>query len=198
MLVSRATLVRNQRSVPTARLAALAMTVFGATWACGAPASDQAKRATAAPATNAEPTGKRVDFAFEDLDGQPVSSETVKGRVTVIALIATYDVASQASARWLGEIVKDHVPRINGVGIDLELPENKPLASAFAGALHLPYPLCMADDVTIRGEGAFAGLGQVPSLVILDKTGVERFRHVGLLKKEELEAAVKRVESGKN
>ena len=161
---------------------------------CGSSAAESAKKPASGPSTSSVASEKRVSFSFEDLTGKPVSTETVRGRVTVIALVATYDVASQALARWVAELAKEHVPRINAVGIDLELPENRPLAEAFAATLKLPYPVCMADAETIRGEGAFAGLGQVPSVVVLDKSGVERFRHVGLLKKEELEAAVKEIE----
>jgi hypothetical protein len=53
----------------------------------------------------------------------------------------------------------------------------------------------MADSATIEGRGPFAGLHHVPSVVVLDRTGVERFRHLGLLDHVGLESAVREVES---
>ena len=52
----------------------------------------------------------------------------------------------------------------------------------------------IADAATIVGEGPFAGLHHVPSVVILDKEGREAWRHVGFVDQARLEAAVKAVE----
>jgi hypothetical protein len=164
---------------------------------CGGQAATGAPKPLPMVTSSPPDTAKRVDFSYSDLQGKEVSTTSVHGRVTVVAFIATYDVASQAQTRFLSEIEHEHTPRLNVFALVLESAENKPLADAFASALKLPYPLCMADEATIRGEGPFTGLGQVPSIVILDKEGRERYRHLGFVQKAELETAIGVVEGSK-
>ena len=76
----------------------------------------------------------------------------------------------------------------------LEVPDNRPLAEAFVAALGLKIPVAMADAATIAGDGPFAGLHHVPSIVILDREGREAWRHLGFIEQKELEQAVRAVE----
>lgn len=138
--------------------------------------------------------GAPVHFAFETLDGKPLTSESLLGRITVIAFLTTYDFPSQAEARFVSSITRRHAPRLNGVGLILEATENRPMAEAFTAALKLPYPVALADEATIAGEGAFAGLHHVPSIVILDREGREVYRHLGLIEEAALEEAIRAVE----
>jgi peroxiredoxin len=186
MLASRATLVR---SAITLRLFGLGLV------ACGSPqSSSDTPKPLPTVTTSAADDAKRIDFAFTDLNGKQVTTESVHGRVTIVLFMTTYDTASQLEARFVQEIAKEHTPRLNAIGLVLEVADNKPMADAFASALNLPFPLCMADDATIRGEGPFTGLGNVPSIVILDKEGRERYRHIGLVLKHDLEDAIHVVE----
>ncbi len=134
-----------------------------------------------------------------DIAGEPVDLiETLAGRLSVVAFLATYDVASQAQARFLSSVSRSHKPRINVAALVLEQPENKPLVEAFVGVLHLNYPVALADAATIAGEGPFAGLHHVPSVVILDREGREAWRHIGLTDEAALDAALKHVERGES
>lgn len=152
-----------------------------------------AGRPTASPAVLAGPP---VSYAWTDLRGRPISTEAMAGRITVIGFIATYDVLCQAQVRFLENLHREHVPRVNVAVVVLEAPENKPMVQAFVDALELPFPVAMADPATIRGEGPFAGLHHVPSIVVLDRDGRERLRHVGALDRQGLEDAVVKVEIG--
>jgi hypothetical protein len=138
-----------------------------------------------------------LQFSYEAMDGTPVSTESLSKRVTVIGLLTTYDIPSQIVARFLASLSRTHTPRLNVVALMLEGPENKPLVEAFAASLGLPYPIALADAATIAGEGPFAGLHDVPSVVILDREGREAWRHVGFVDQARLEAAVKAVEQGR-
>jgi hypothetical protein len=138
-----------------------------------------------------------IQFSYEALDGTPLSTESLSKRVTVIGLFTTYDVPSQIVARFLASLARTHTPRLNVAALMLEGPENKPLVEAFAASLGLPYPLALADAATIAGEGPFAGLHHVPSVVILDQEGREAWRHVGFVDQARLEAAVKAVEQAR-
>jgi hypothetical protein len=139
-------------------------------------------------------TGAPVRFGFETLEGKPLTGESLRGRITVIGFLTTYDFYSQAEARFLSSIARRHTPRVNVAALILEASENRTLVEAFTAALKLPYPVAMADEATIAGEGPFAGLHNVPSIVILDREGREVYRHVGLVDEAAIEAAIRAVE----
>jgi hypothetical protein len=151
--------------------------------------------APAAVATNAPTTGPTVRFAYEGIDGRPISTEALTNRVSVIGFLTTYDVHSQAEARYLALLERHHSPRVNVAALMLEAPENRPLVEAFVASLGLTYPVALADAATIAGEGPFVGLHNVPSVVILDRAGREAFRHVGFLNEASLETATRAVEA---
>jgi hypothetical protein len=138
--------------------------------------------------------GPVVRFSFETLDKKTFSTETVAGRFTVVGFVTTYDFASQAEARHLSAVLRRHAPRVNVGLLVLEQPDNAPLVDAFAATLGLPYPVAIADAATIAGQGPFAGLHHVPSVVILDKSGREAWRHVGLVEEHEIHAALRTLE----
>jgi hypothetical protein len=141
-----------------------------------------------------EPSGPPVAFEYRNVAGGTVSASDLRDRLTVIVLGTTYDVPSQAQAKFLAQIHRDHAPRINALLLVLEQPENEILVAAYASALSLRYPVVMADAATIRGAGPFPGLRHVPSVVILDKQGRERFRHLGLLTDVEIEEVLRKLE----
>jgi hypothetical protein len=172
------------RSLPGSLTLALALAACSS---AAPPASD--------PATAISASGAPLHFAYETLDGKPLTSESLLGRFTVVAFLTTYDYPSQVEARFLSSIARRHKPRLNAAALILEAPENLPLAQAFTAALHLPYAVAMADPATIAGEGAFSGLHHVPSIVILDREGREIYRHVGLIDEAALEQAIRSVET---
>jgi hypothetical protein len=148
----------------------------------------------ATPPPSAAPIGPPVRFSFEALDGSPLSTESLAGRISVVAFLTTYDVASQVQARIIGAIGRRHTPRVNVAALILEPPDHRPLIEAFASSLGLTYPVAIADAATIAGQGPFAGLHHVPSVVILDRQGREAHRRLGLADEATLEAAVRAVE----
>jgi hypothetical protein len=139
--------------------------------------------------------GPPLRFSYRAIDGRPISTESLTNRVSVIGFLTTYDVHSQAEARLLVAIERHHTPRVNVAALMLEAPENLPLVEAFSASLGLGYPVAIADAATIAGEGAFAGLHHVPSVVVLDRAGREAWRHVGFVNEAALEAAVRAVEA---
>jgi len=145
-----------------------------------------------------EATGNPIHFGYPTLDGQMLSTSTLAGRYSVLAFITTYDNISHAQARFLSSVVKKHVPRINAGLIVLEPPENHVLVEAFVKVVAPPYPVAMADEATIRGEGPFKDMREVPSVIILDQLGREVWRHKGLASNDVIEAALNAVKQGKS
>jgi hypothetical protein len=110
--------------------------------------------------------------------------------MTVLALVATYDAASQAQARFLSSLHRTHRPRINVAAIVVEPPANLPLIPTFRDGLGLDYPLGFADPENFLGAGPFGETRAVPSVFILDGQGRLVWRHLGLAKADEIEAAL--------
>lgn len=143
-------------------------------------------------AVTSEPaaSGPVRSFAFTTVDGRAATSTGYRGRMTVVAFAATYDIGSQAQARFVNEVVIKHTPRINALLLVLEPPENRPMVEAFASTLNLRYDVAHADLDTTAGTGAFPGLHHVPSVVLLDREGREVWRNLGLINADKLREVI--------
>ncbi|HVY46697.1 MAG TPA: TlpA disulfide reductase family protein [Minicystis sp.] len=177
-----------------------ALTALVGSLVVAAPLACTRERAAAEPPPRADvrgttDRGRPLAFAYESVNKRPFTSEALRGRLTVIGFVATYDFASQAEARALASVLRRHTPRVNVALLVLEQPENEPLVEAFATTLGLPYPVALADAATIAGQGPFAGLHHVPSVVVLDKLGREAWRHVGFADEQAIDQALRRVEA---
>jgi hypothetical protein len=157
-----------------------------------APAEAPAAPVLAAPA--AEP-GPVRSFSFPTLDGTVVSSESLRGRLTVIGLLASYDDPSQSQALILRALARDHAPRVNVLLVMLEREEARPMIEAFAHALAAPFPVVLGDADAMAGRAPFPGLREIPSLVVLDAAGRELWRHVGQLDEQRLDGVLRDLES---
>jgi hypothetical protein len=140
-------------------------------------------------------TGAPVAFRYPNVLGGDLATDDLRGRVTVLLLVTTYDVPSQVEVGFLTRLHKEHVPRVNAALIVLEPPESRDIVREYVRALAIDYPVGMADAATIAGHGPFESVQHVPSVVILDREGRERFRHLGPMKYGDLKAAVNRVET---
>jgi hypothetical protein len=138
------------------------------------------------------PRSAPLHFSYPLADGSgSLDSDALRGRTTLIAFLTTYDLASQAEARFVSHVVRTHAPRINAAAIVLERIENQPLVVAFRDGLGLTYPVAMGDAAVIGGEGPFGDVHAVPSVVMLDAEGRLVWKHIGLAKDDELERALR-------
>jgi hypothetical protein len=120
-----------------------------------------------------------VAFDYIAIDGSHLSSESTRHRVTIMALVTTYDLASQVVLREMVELIHTQSPRFNAGVIVLEPPRNAPLAQAFAETLELPFPVALADAATLEARGPFGAVNAVPTLVVLNPKGAETWRCTG-------------------
>ena len=136
--------------------------------------------------------GNPLRYAFVDQAGNSISSDTMRGRPTIAALVTTYDWASQLVLRRVNRALGSYVPRINAFAVILEPPSYGVLAPAFAESLGLHFPVVMADQASLDGGGALGPIDYVPTLVVLDPAGrvVERLK--GLAEAEQIKAALDR------
>ncbi len=154
-------------------------------------AASGACRPTAEPLRAEREVGSvPVVFAFGTTDGSELSSETTRGRATAILFVTTYDIVSQLVAQRLEGVLRTHVPRANGGAVVLEAPKYAQLAAAYRSTLSLSYPVAMADSLTLSGGGPFGTVAQVPTLVVLDRSGREIWRRTGVAEAREIERAL--------
>jgi hypothetical protein len=138
--------------------------------------------------------GEALEFAFGTVQGDVVTSETIRGRVTVLLFMTTFDLASQAQAKQLEDLLHLHAPRFNAIGVVMEPPKNAELVRSFGEVLGLSYPIALADEATLAGEGPFGGITSVPSWVILDRDGRTAFVRAGGMPPRDLEQRVREAE----
>lgn len=137
-----------------------------------------------------DPGSLPVSFAYGTTEGQELSSATTRGRATAILFVTTYDLASQLVAQRLEQVLHAHVPRANAGAVVLEPPKYAELAAAYRASLALSYPVAMADGLTLSGGGPFGAITQVPTLVVLDRSGREVWRKAGVPETREIEQAL--------
>src|ERR1700690_1691507 len=94
---TRTTGSRVKRARTSRALPALALSLFSA---CGS--KPPPEPVGVSHVDTPEPiTGAAVDFVYDSLDARQVSSSAMRGKVTVVAFVATYDLGSQAQVNYL-------------------------------------------------------------------------------------------------
>lgn len=130
-----------------------------------------------------------IGFVYTTTTGEELSSQTTRGRATAVLFITTYDLGSQVMVRRLDAVLRSHTPRANGAALVLEAPKYVVMADAFRTALNLSFPVAMADQ-KVGENGPFGRVDRVPTLVVLDRDGVEVLRRVGAASESELREAL--------
>jgi hypothetical protein len=129
-----------------------------------------------------------LQFQYQLTDGRSwLASESLRGRPTVLGFLTSYDLASQAQARFLNGIAQRLAGRVQVGAVMLERIENRPLIIAFQGGLDLGYPVAMGDAELIAGRGPFGDVHVVPATVVLDAEARLVWKKLGLAVEEEIE-----------
>lgn len=138
--------------------------------------------------------GQVQRYVFGTTDGQELSAETFRGRVTVLLFVTTFDLASQLAAKQLNQVLHTHRPRINAAAVVLEAAKYAPLADVFRSTLELSYPVAIADLELLQRSSTLGEVRSVPTLIILDAQGREVLRRSGTFSPQELERFIARGE----
>ncbi len=136
-------------------------------------------------------------YEYVAIDGRRISSDANRGRVTVIVLIATFDLVSQVVVEELSQIFQRQRPPINAGAIVLEPPRNAPLVEAFARTLEVPFPVALADPPTLEARGPFGEAKVVPTTIVLSPDGVETWRREGSVSISDIERSTARARRGR-
>lgn len=133
------------------------------------------------------PRGEALHFSFGTLEGEILSSESLRGRTTVLLFVTTFDLNSQAQTKRLEDLFRLHKPRINAVAVVLEAPRYVEVARIFRDTVGVNYPVVMADADTLAGQGPWGQVRTVPTWAILRADGSLASVASGSLLPEELE-----------
>ena len=118
----------------------------------------------------------RADFSLRSIDGQTVTSESLRGEVVVLAFGASWLPLSKTQLQGVRKLADDYSNRgvvVYWVSTESEDPKSKNHASdeqlkAFANKYGLKVTVLRDSD---RAVSKKLGVDQLPSIVILDKEG---------------------------
>jgi hypothetical protein len=155
--------------------------------ACGGAAEVTPTAVTVRPNPNA------VELALRRSDGEFVDVGELRGRVVLIFLFATFDTGSQLAIHYLRRI-REELPEVEVIGIAAQ-PGARLLIDAYVHALSPPFTVAYDPEETVaEGRSALGEIEGVPMFVVLDRSGVERGRLVGIATDEQLRALIERAD----
>jgi len=146
------------------------------------------------PTEASEPEGRVLQFAFGTTDGQEVTSDNTRGRVTVLLFVTTFDLSSQVVAKHLNEVFHVHRPQIHAAAIALEAANDAPLVDVFKSTLALDYPVALADLPELEHQPTLGTIAAVPTVIVLSGEGRQIVRKSGVFTVRELESWVARAQ----
>lgn len=122
-------------------------------------------RAGARPAGGAELPALPA-FTLRDLDGAPLTRESLAGRPVLLEFWATWCPPCRGTLAWLGDVKRRWGDRVAVVAIAVESDEAA--VRKLAAELRLPLRFAMGQPQVVR---AFGGLGAVPTLFLFAPDG---------------------------
>jgi hypothetical protein len=138
------------------------------------------------------PLAPPLTFAFDSLDDRPVSSDSTRGKPTVIAFVTTGSIVAQAQVDFLVAMAKNDGDKVNYAVVALESRENRELVELYRKALSISFPVAVADAETLAGAGVFHDVSVVPVTVLLDRSGRVAWRADGrVARSEEIRVAMR-------
>jgi hypothetical protein len=164
--------------------AALTLCVTAASAACGPKAPEPLIGVSDRPGPAL--SDKPVTFGFDSLDDRPVTSEVMRGKPTVIALVTTGDILGQAQVDYLVAMAKNDGDKVNYALVALHPRKEIVLVEAYVSTLKVEFPVALGDASAMTSSGPFGEIPAVPTVIVLDREGRIVWKHTGLAKSDEL------------
>ena len=128
------------------------------------------------PLATAAATSPAVDFSLRSIDGQTISSDSLRGEVVVLAFGASWLPLSRKQAQGLRKLADNYAGRgvaVYWVSTESESPKSKNYASdeqlrAFSRKYEMNVTVLRDPDAKVSRQ---LGIDQIPAIVILDKQG---------------------------
>ncbi len=148
----------------------------------------EAPRAAASPATSWDDTGVQTirffrdptpapAFTLKDLDGRPITSADLRGKVTLINFWATWCGPCRAEIPDLIALQQKYRDQLQIIGIS---EDEGPVSEVrqFVAAHKMNYRVAMTTPEIERG---FPGIVSIPTTYVIDRDGRVAMRHAGML-----------------
>jgi len=116
-------------------------------------------------------------FTFHDLDGRPISSESLRDKVTIVNFWATWCPPCRAEIPDLIALQNKYRDQLQIIGVSQD--ETGPeVVRQFAAEQRMNYPIVMS---TPEIERVFTGIYALPTSFIIDRHAQIVQKHVGML-----------------
>lgn len=128
---------------------------------------------------------------FSLIKGGTLSTDSLRGKVTLINFWATWCIPCKAEIPWFNQFENDYKSRgLEVIGVSLD-EEGAAKVKPFLKDNPMNYAVALGDKAA---SDAFKVDGEkLPVTLLVDKQGRIRFTHVGIAKKEEFEAEITRL-----
>ena len=127
-------------------------------------------------------------WALVNLEGKPISSESLKGKVVIVDFWATWCGPCRASIPHLMELQTAYKSKgfeVVGVSLDQQGPA---VVQSFVTQHEIPYTIAMGNAKIVND---FGGIRGIPTAFIISQDGKIYRKIVGLVPREEYEKDVK-------
>ena len=124
------------------------------------------------------PSLDAVDLGLRRADGTFVDVADLRGSFVLLFVFATFDGVSQMLLSPLRSVAERHAD-LHIVGVAAQ-PSARLLVDAYEHALEPPFPITYDPEETIlEGARGLGAIEAIPTLVVLDRRGIEVARHTG-------------------
>jgi thiol-disulfide isomerase/thioredoxin len=147
-----------------------------------------AKSVTSKPAVDTSELQPAPSWALVDLQGKPVTSESLKGKVVIVDFWATWCGPCRAAIPHLMELQKAYKDKgfeVVGVSVDQQGPG---VVQSYVTKQQIPYTIAMGNQKIVSD---FGGIRGIPTAFIISQDGKIYRKIVGLVPREQYEKDVK-------
>ncbi|NUM48291.1 MAG: redoxin domain-containing protein [Anaerolineales bacterium] len=123
------------------------------------------------------------DFALENLDGERIALETLRGKVVLLNFWATWCGPCRVEMPALESRHQQYPEQLAVVGIDFD--EAKEDVAAFVEEFALTFPILLDPGAVVQDAYRVRGY---PTSVFLDEDGTVQIVHIGIMSEDQLDA----------
>jgi thiol-disulfide isomerase/thioredoxin len=105
-------------------------------------------------------------FSLTDLDGKPLTTEQLSGRVVMVEFWATWCPPCRSTLEWLGQLKQKYGDNVAIVALAVESPEDKIRSSVSSLSQNLHWAIADAPTAV-----AFGDITSVPTMFLFDRSG---------------------------
>lgn len=134
--------------------------------------------------------GPAPDFELETLTGDTIRLSELKGKPVLINFWATWCAPCVLEMPNFQKYYEDYPGQFEVLAINYG--ESKDVVGEFIHDIGVTFPVLFDNDAKVHGVYRFPGY---PTSYIVDKTGVIRFQHIGLMDERTLENYLTEVEA---